>query len=82
MPPCLATNNLNRSVMSTHARYSVRCDSCNRHEFSQGDDTEMDALLGARHLGWRREKVPNGSMWDFCPTCVQIAAPALINRKP
>lgn len=55
--------------MSTCTSYSVTCDRCNRREFSQGDETETDALLGARHLGWGRKQVPNGAMWDFCPRC-------------
>lgn len=51
-------------------RYTLSCTQCNRREYDEGHDDETDLLLDAHRAGWRREKVPNGSMWDYCPECV------------
>jgi hypothetical protein len=66
----------------THTQYRVTCDNCNRREYSEGDDTETDALLGARANGWRRRTVQNGATWDFCPRCEALIAEATDEPAP
>lgn len=56
----------------THMTYRLTCDRCNRREYSEGDEDEADMLLFAHQKGWRRRQVPNGSLWDLCPRCIEI----------
>lgn len=48
----------------------MTCDFCNRREFSEGNDSKADLDADAKYYGWRFIKVPNGSVWDACPECV------------
>jgi hypothetical protein len=37
-------------------------------------DSEQEAKDTAKKQGWTvGEKVPNGSLWDFCPRCKMIS---------
>ena len=49
--------------------YTVNCQGCGA--WAGQEDTKRDALTVARRLGFKRVRVKNGSMWDFCPKCYE-----------
>ncbi len=55
--------------MSISVTYTVFCDSCHWWAEEQSAESKKEALEFAKHEGYRRAKVPNGSYWDFCPKC-------------
>lgn len=55
-----------------HTELRITCDAYNKAEHYEGDDNETDMLIAARAKGWRRHKVSNGSMWDYCPRCESL----------
>ena len=54
--------------MSVSKTYSIHCNNCGR--WIGEEDCLKDAREFAKREGFKRVRVPNGSMWDFCPTCV------------
>ena len=58
--------------MTISAIYSVFCQGSRRGACSHwaGEaDTKREALSQAKNEGFKRVRVENGSMWDFCPAC-------------
>lgn len=50
-------------------KYSLYCTNCGK-EHREIHDSEEDVLkYYPTKDGWVREKVENGSEWDFCPIC-------------
>jgi len=50
-------------------RYHLYCTNCGR-EYREAFESEKDVLkYYPSKDGWVREKVENGSEWDFCPKC-------------
>jgi hypothetical protein len=56
-------------MAAPRALYYVPCTNCNsRH--GPYSDTPEGAKEEAKELGWAIDVlVPNGSLWDFCPSC-------------
>lgn len=55
-----------------YSRFILRCTQCDReYKKSLDFDDVNDLLEYAAKDGWVREKVENGSEWDFCPKCVE-----------
>lgn len=52
------------------ATYTVHCQRC--WKWAGQEETKREALEEAKRCGFRRVKVQNGSMWDFCATCYEI----------
>lgn len=59
--------------MSVHKHYYLVCTDCgNQFVSPDGDhygESSRDVRYLAKERGWAYAKVPNGSMWDFCPKC-------------
>lgn len=55
-----------------HKRFRMTCNCCNRREFDQGDESHKELLENAWSNGWTRRTVPNGAIWDLCPSCSAI----------
>lgn len=53
----------------------LACTRCNNQFYSETEnrfittETARELLDIAKSEGWRRAKVQNGTMWDFCPRC-------------
>ena len=56
--------------MTIHISYSLQCTGCGRF-FAEECDNKRELRKAARYTGWKRTKVKNGSMWDFCPKCLK-----------
>ena len=54
----------------THMAYRLTCDNCNKID-CDGFDDEKALLDHAESIGWKFIKVPNGSIWDYCPDCAR-----------
>ena len=60
--------------MTIHTLYSVTCTACNRRELSDQLETHWESPEEAIEVGvskgWGMQILaPNGSRWDFCPSC-------------
>ena len=62
------------------SRYSVRCQGVRCNKEAESGETKRESLQLAKAEGFRRVKVPNGTMWDFCPACYEKTMPC-INRE-
>lgn len=56
--------------MSIVKTYDVFCNQCSTHVGDTSDTSAREARSIARSAGWARVRVPNGSLWDFCPKCL------------
>lgn len=61
--------------MSVRPTWTVFCNAQiprSRCDYWAGEeDTKKEALAEARRRGWKRKRVQNGTMWDFCPACAK-----------
>ena len=53
--------------MTISAIYTVHCQGCGA--WAGQEDSAREALTEAKRLGFKRIRVRNGSMWDFCAKC-------------
>lgn len=51
-------------------RYKLYCTECGR-EYQKEEFDTIDDLIKYYPKDWLRKKVENGSIWDFCPKCVE-----------
>ena len=56
--------------MCVHTCHWIVCTNCRKLAEEFGE-TKREALELAKEEGFVRKRVPNGSMWDFCPTCYE-----------
>ncbi len=56
------------SIVTTHTVY---CDACGNKFAEESAESIDDAINLSRRQGFVRDKVQNGSMWDFCQECYQ-----------
>ena len=67
--------------MSIITLYYLHCTDCGK-EYKEAFDDKESLMKYAHQDGWVSEKVPNGSMWDFCITTnVQELLSQLRNEK-
>ena len=58
-----------KMTMTIQTSYWVRCTACNNEE-SRLEESPEDAKESAMIDGFCVDvRVPNGSLWDFCPKC-------------
>ena len=57
--------------MSVSTIFTVHCNDCGVWASEQSDENKREALELAKAQGFVRVKVPNESMWDFCPKCYE-----------
>jgi hypothetical protein len=57
--------------MSIRIRYKITCTQCGKPAPDRGAETEEEAIGYAADDGWNQHRVPNGSLWEFCPECWQ-----------
>ena len=56
--------------MTIHKHYMLYCTSCNREY--QGEVFESVEDVNTYYPNdWEKKRVENGSIWDFCPKCVE-----------
>jgi len=52
-----------------HALYYLYCTNCTR-EYKEAGESIREVRKFAKDNSWKYMKVPNGSYWDICPTCL------------
>lgn len=48
------------------------CTNCNRRQFEEDGESEEELIDLAIAAGWVVKQVENGSIWEFCPKCVEL----------
>jgi len=54
--------------MCVYSYFRLVCTNCQR-DYDETGETITEVRTMAKRKGWVFKKVPNGSYWDFCPTC-------------